>query len=221
MRIVKLAVVVSASAALLASDVHAQVCIGLPSFGTASIHVNAAFEFPDSANAVAIGVGGGRDNNVFANVGAGLITYEGFDGQSIFGFLELGYQIGVSRLQICPVVSGYLGSGPDDDDFGIHTSTRGIGGGIAAGLSLGSRSIALIPNVAVRYGFDEVDIEEEGIEESLTETFEGGSADVGLSIVFGDRVSLQPIIHFPFGSENTERSFGIFAAVRFPWIDWF
>ena len=217
----KLAVVVSASIAAFTADVNAQVCLGLPPFGNASIHVNFAGEFPDSAASYAIGVGGGRDNSAFANLGLGLVTYEGLDDQSIYGFLEVGYQLSVSRLQICPMASGYLGSGPDDDDLGISTSSRGIGGGLAAGIRLGSRTIAVIPNAAIRLALDEVEFEEDETEESVTETFEGGSADVGLALVLFDRVSIQPIVHFPFGSEDTETTYGIFAAVRFPWIDWF
>ena len=211
----------SASIVVFTADLNAQVCLGLPPFGTASIHVNFAAEFPDSAAGYAVGVGGGRDDNAFANIGMGLITYEGLDDQSIYGFLEIGYQLRLSMLQICPVASGYLGSGPDDDEIGISTSSRGIGGGLAAGIKFGSRTLSVIPNAAVRFALDEVEFEEDEIDESVTETFEGGSADVGLALVLFDRVSIQPIVHFPFGSEDTETTFGIFAAVRFPWIDWF
>src|SRR5687767_10546675 len=66
MRILKLAVVMSASIVVFTADVNAQVCLGLPPFGTASIHVNFAAEFPDSAAGYAVGVGGGRDDNAFA-----------------------------------------------------------------------------------------------------------------------------------------------------------
>jgi hypothetical protein len=218
MRMLKLAVVILASIALFSADAHAQVCLGLPSFGAASVHVNFAGEFPDSAAAYAIGVGGGRDNAAFGNIGAGVITYEGLDDKSTYGFLELGYQVPLSRLQICPVLSGYIGSGPDDDEIGISTSSRGIGGGLAAGISFGTRTLALVPNAAVRYAVDELEFEEEGVE-PVTESFDGGLVDLGLGVVFRDRISVQPILHIPFGGEDDEMSFGIFAAVRFNWRD--
>ena len=218
MRTLKLTIVIVL--ALRASAAQAQACLGLPSFGNASVHVNIAGEFPDSATAYALGVGGGRDNQVFGNVGAGQTTYEGLDEKSTFGFLELGYQIPLrARVQVCPIISAYMGAGPDDEEIQLTVRSRGAAAGVAAGMPVRARWLTLIPNVAVRYAFDEFDIVEEGIG-SLTERFDGGTVDLGMGAVFNDRISIQPLLHIPFAGDAGEVSFGAFAAVRFGWRDW-
>ena len=213
MRTLKLALVISL--ALPASAAHAQACLGLPSFGNAAIHINLAGEFPDSATAYALGVGVGRDNHMFGNIGAGQITYEGLSEKSTFGFVELGYQVPLpARVQVCPIISGYIGAGPDDEEIQLTVRSRGAAAGVAAGVPLHTRWLTFIPNIGVRYAVDELDIVEEGIG-SLTDRFTGGTVDLGIGAVFNDRISIQPLLHIPFGSDAGDTSFGVFATVAF------
>ncbi|HUF50897.1 MAG TPA: hypothetical protein VMN60_08700 [Longimicrobiales bacterium] len=219
MRTVKVLSLLFVLALASAAAAQAQACLGLPSFGNASVHVNVGAEFPDSATVLAAGVGGGRDRSAFGNIGAGQITYEGYDGKTTFGFLELGYQLVRNRLHFCPIASFYVGAGPNDDEIGIDYDSRGAAAGLALGMPVATPFATLIPNVAIRYARDELTTTEEGFD-GISETFDGGVIDIGLGFVFRDRLSIQPLVHFPFGGDDDQMNFGFFAAFRFNWSDW-
>jgi len=206
-----------AAAAVSASGIAAQACLGLPSFSGGAIHLNGAGEFPDSASAWAVGIGGGLPASIFGNVGGGQASFEGLDEKSSFGFLELGYQIPVGPAQLCPVAGGTLGTGPDDDEIGLELESRSASAGLAVGLPLSAGSFQIVPNVSVKYEYLSVKVEETGFE-PLTETYSSGILDLGLALVINDRFSVQPLFHVPFGGEEgDETSFGVFAAFSFGW----
>jgi len=202
---------------MCASRVAAQTCLGLPSFANGSVHLNAAGEFPDSANAWALGIGAGRPNNLFANVGGGQVTFEGLDEKSSFGFLEFGVQIPVGRAEVCPIAGGTFGAGPDDADAGLKLTSRSASAGLALGVPVDAGSLRVVPNVAVKYEYLSVKVEEVDFEPT-TDTFTSGIVDLGLGLILRDRVSLQPLLHIPFGGdEDEEASFGLFASFSFGW----
>ncbi len=200
-----------------ASGAAAQACLGLPSFTNGSVHLNAAAEFPDSANAWALGIGAGRPGTLFANLGGGQASFEGLAERSTFGFLEFGVQIPVGRAQLCPIAGGTFGAGPDDPEAGLKLTSRSASAGVALGLPVEAGTLRIVPNIAVKYEYlsarvDEIDFE------PLTETFTSGIFDLGLGFIVRDRISFQPIVHFPFGGDDTEEpSFGLFAAFSFGW----
>ena len=206
-----------AAASLHAVELTAQACLGLPSFVNGAVHLNVSAAFPDSASAFALGIGAGRHNNLFGNLGGGQVTYEGLDEKSTLGFLELGYQLPVSRAQLCPIVGGYFGVGPDDPAFGLKITSRSASAGVALGLPIAMRTLTFIPNAAVKYDYVSVKYQEAGLED-LTETASGGILDLGLGIVIRDRLSIQPLAHIPFGGDGDEEMyFGVFASVSFGW----
>ncbi|MEX2283665.1 MAG: hypothetical protein WEE89_14365 [Gemmatimonadota bacterium] len=200
---------------LHAAAASAQACLGLPSFVNGSVHANVAvFQLTDSVQSVAVGLGAGRPNHLFANIGGAQVTYEGFDEKSTLGFLEFGYQIPVSRLQLCPIAGGYLAAGPDDGLMKI--TSRVASAGLAAGLPITMGSFRIIPNAAFKYDYESTKFVEEGFEdETITSNSQG--IDLGLGFVFADRFGLQPIVHLPLSSSDSDPSFGIFASVSFGW----
>lgn len=201
---------------LRAVDAGAQACLGLPSFAGGSVHLNAAGEFPDSARAYAVGIGAGKHNELFANLGGGQITYEGLDGKSTFGFLEFGKQFPVSRAQFCPIAGGFFAAGPDDDAAGIKVTARAASAGVALGVPFGAGVFKVIPNAAVRYEYLSQKVDEEGVG-STSETFNSGVVDLGFGFVFFDRLGVQPLAHIPFGGRDDETTYGVFASVSFGW----
>jgi len=204
---------------LWAAPVGAQSCLGQPSFSSGFVHINTVAEFPEGARAYAAAIGAGRPNELFGNVGGGIATYDGLDEKSTYGLLELGYQVPLGRAQLCPVAGLYLGSGPNDDEAGFKIATRGISAGAAAGLPVTlHRVLTLVPNAAVRYEYLSQNLELTG-EESVTDTFNSGVLDIGLGLVFFDRVSIQPLMHFPFGGDDQSSSFALFASVSIGWRD--
>src|SRR5687767_14658649 len=136
MRTLKLVSLVVLAITLRAGAASAQVCLGLPSFQGGSVHLDAAAEFPDSATAFAVGIGAGRHNSLFANLGGGQVTYEGIDEKSTFGFLEFGFQLPLGKMQLCPIAGGTFGAGPDDDVGGVKVTSSSAAAGFSLGLPL-------------------------------------------------------------------------------------
>jgi hypothetical protein len=207
----KLLILLLAASAFPVSGVSAQACLGLSSFTVASVHINGSGEFADSANAYAVGVGAGKHNGLFANLGAGQVLYTGLN-HATFGFLEFGVQLPVGRMQLCPIAGGQFAVGPDDDAAGIKVTSRAATAGLALGLPIGDHTFKLIPNAAVKYEYlsqklDEVDIG------SSSETLNSGVVDLGVGFGFRDRFSIQPLAHIPFGGQNNKITYGIFASV--------
>jgi hypothetical protein len=195
----------------------AQVCLGLPSFETRQAHLNVAAEFPEGAKAYAVGVGAGKHNNLFANLGAGRVSYDDDGGNSNYGFLEFGYQLPLGKLQLCPIAGGALYAGPDDDVNDIKQTARVATAGGALGLPLDAGTVRLIPNVGVKYEWVSLKIDEPLVGETK-ENSSGGVVDLGFAFVFKDRLSIQPLAHVFFGGDdNPDPSFGVFASVSFGW----
>lgn len=193
----------------------AQACLGLPPFTDASFHLNVAAEFPDSARAYAVGLGAGNPGGVFLNLGGGVVEYQGSDERAVLGFAELGVQRDLGAVQLCPVAGGYLAAGPDLEELGISSTSRGASAGLALGASWGLSMIDLIPNAAVKYELLSQKSEQEGVGRT-SETTYSGIIDLGVGIAALDRFTVQPLAHIPFASEDDEISFGVFASVILP-----
>jgi hypothetical protein len=203
-----------------ASPVRAQTCLGLPSFETGSVHLNVSGEFPDSAKGYAFGIGAGKPDNLFANAGGGFVTYEGFTEKSKIGFLELGYQLPFAGFQLCPVVGGYIAVGPDDPTYGITVTSTVASFGMALGRAVSVGSVKLVPNIAAKFDHLtqklKIDDEVNPIEE-YSDDFDSSVLDLGLAVIFRDRVSVQPIYHLPLSGDQEDPSFGVFLSFAFGW----
>lgn len=213
----KLAAIIVMLCVLQVKSAFAQACLGLPSFAKSAVHVNAAADFPDSASVYAVGVGAGTHNSLFGNLGAGQVKYTGYNDKTTFGFLEFGYQFPVGRAQLCPIGGGTFAAGPDDASAGIKVTSHSASGGLAFGLALGSRNFSVVPNAAVNYGLVSQKIDEEGIGTS-TETSNAGVIDAGIALILANRVSIQPLAHFPFGGKDRNKSsYGVFISIAAGW----
>jgi hypothetical protein len=200
------------AAALRASSAQAQACLGLPSFANGSVRVNLSAEFPEDARSYAAGIGAGKHNGLFGNIGGGQIMYDDYDPKARFGFVEIGMQLPIAGAQLCPVAGGYYARGPDDEDFGIEVTSYGGSGGLALGMPVALSGFSLIPNVAVRYNYSTSEVVETGVgtEES---TVKDGLVDLGLAIILANRISVQPLFHIPFASDDDATSFGVFVSL--------
>jgi hypothetical protein len=192
----------------------AQVCLGLPDFNDASVHLSAAAEFPDSARSYAAGLGAGVPNGVFLNLGGGVVTYQGEEEQARFAFGELGFGRAVGPIEVCPIAGGFFALGPDL--FDVKVTTRGGTAGLALGVPFALPLVTVIPTAAVKYDYVSQKAEQEGAGATTVIT-QSGLVDVGLGLLVGGRFSIQPLAHFQFAAEeNAEPSFGIFASVILP-----
>jgi hypothetical protein len=202
--------------ALCASGVEAQACLGQPSYQGRAAHFNAGGEFPDSATAWSLGLGAGKPDGLFANLGGGQVSYEGLSGKATLGFLEFGFQYPVGRVQFCPVAGGFFAAGPDDELARITVTSRGATAGLAAGAAFEMGMLSLIPNAAVKYEYVSQKVVEEDVSEG-TSTFDSTLLDLGLALLFRDRISVQPLVHFPLSGEDSDPSVGVYASVGFSW----
>lgn len=205
-------ILIAFALALSAAGAEAQACLGLPSFTHSVVHFNASGEFPDSATAYAAAVGIGKDRSFFADVGAGQVSYEGYDTRATLGFVEIGWQVPIRMAQVCPVAGSYYASGPNDDAFGLKIRTSGASAGLAVGVPLEFAGLSLIPNVAIRYEYSSTRYSEDGFDpETLTSN--SGLVDLGLALVLARRLSVQPLYHIPFNSDDTRKTVGVFLAI--------
>ena len=212
MRIVKLMSLLVLGLLAIPVAANAQSCLGLPSFANGMFRINGSLESADSSTAYAVGVGAGKSSSVFGNIGVGQVSYEGFDDKTNYGFIELGYQLPLSKAQICPVVGATYGTGPNDDINGIELTSQGISGGLAIGYTLAAGGFQIVPNAAVRYSSGKSKLEADGLP-SFEESFDGGLFDIGLGFIFANRFSIQPLVHIPFSSDDEEAYYGIFASI--------
>lgn len=216
MRKLKLVILLFAGITLYAQQAAAQACLGLPSFANRPAHVTVGLEFPDSASSFAVGLGAGRHNNLFANLGGGQITFEGEASKANLGFLELGYQLAISKAQICPIAGGYFSTGPDDEEIGLKVTTRGAVGGLAAGVPFTVSMLTLVPNAAVRYEYTSQKVDETEIG-SANFTSNATTLDLGIGIVVRDFIAVQPLVHVPLSGDGDKSWFGVYASVAFGW----
>jgi hypothetical protein len=199
---------------LIATQASAQACLGMPSFEGRSVHLNAGGEFPDSARAYTIGLGAGKPNGLFANLGGGQVSYEGLDSSARLGFLEFGFEYPVLGIRFCPIAGGYFAIGPDDELARISVTSRGATAGLAAGYPFDAGPLTLIPNASVKYDYLNQKVEEEGVG-SATGTYQTSLLDLGLAFILYQRLSIQPLVHVPLSGEDTATSIGVFASVGF------
>ncbi|MBM4184951.1 MAG: hypothetical protein FJ207_12180 [Gemmatimonadetes bacterium] len=207
---------VFAALATRASLASAQACLGLPSFAAGSVHLNATAQFLDSATVYAAGIGAGRPDNLFANLGGGRVSYAGLVQSSSFGFLEFGLQWPLGRAQLCPIAGGTFGVGPDDDVAGIKVTSWGASAGVALGLPIRLSLLTVVPSAGVRYEYLSQDVDERDVG-SLSETFTSGVADLGVGFGFRDRLTIQPLTRIPFGGEDDEISLVVFTSLSVGW----
>jgi hypothetical protein len=214
-----------------AAVANAQTCLGLPSFTSGSVHVNVLGQFPDSASGYAVGIGAGRPNNLFANIGGGQFSQDGVEGKQSYGFLEFGYQLPITRLnraQVCPIAGGYYGQGPDDEAAGDKVTQYSATVGVAAGMAFGSSRFSAIPNLGLRYTFGSTKVDNDDVALSYDQGFSGGIVELGLAFLFLERFSIQPLVQLPFADDTGDPlyddrklsdkiSYNIFASFAFGW----
>ena len=197
------------------SAAEAQTCVGLPSFDAGALRLNVSAQFPDSAKAYLIGLGAGKPDGPFATAGVGRVSFVDLEERATLGFVEAGYQIPLpGGVELCPLVGGQLGRGPDDALFRLTVRSRGWAAGGAIGTTLPAGPVALGPNLAVRYEWFSQEVEEEGIG-AETSTFDGSVLDLGLAVILGGRLSLQPLVHVPLSGDDGGTTLGLFGSLAF------
>jgi hypothetical protein len=212
LRVITLVLALSASAHVGL----AQTCLGRPSLAVSRVNIGLGGQFTDGVKGFGADLTFGNAT-AFLLAGATRVTIDDTD----LGATSIDALAGLtitpstsSSLQICPVVGGGVGIGPDftfDDGFDLYdvtTRSVAVNGGLALGgvVSL-SPGLSVVPHVSggIQYlrvtlsdGFDDVS-------DSDTGGFVGG----GLSLLFSEVFAIRTAVSVPVGFDSQDPTFTV------------
>jgi len=193
----------------LPAAARAQACLGSVSFGTIPVRVGGGAVFGKDYTGYAVSLMAGKDNSLFGDIGVSRTYFDGYEDSGDDVFAELGWQRALgTRAQLCPVVGGSIGTGPDDD--GLEVKSRFASAGVALGMTLHPKpGVKVIPNGSLRFGYGASDVTDQGTgQETFTDGY--GVAGVGFGLtLFNDRLAIAPTVQFPFAANDNSVSYGI------------
>jgi len=202
-------VLLAAIVVSLPAVARAQACLGSVSFGTIPVRLGGGAVFGKDYTGYSVALVAGKDNALFGDIGVSRTYFDGYDDTGDDVFAELGWQRALgARGQLCPVIGGSVGTGPDDD--GLEVKSRFASAGVALGMTLHPKpSIKAIPNGQLRLGYAVSDVTDEVTgKQTYNDTF--GVLGLGLGLtLFNDRLAIQPMVQFPFGADDNSVSYGI------------
>ena len=204
-------VVTLALLAIVRSAAVAQTCMGMASYTSGPVQVAGHGSFTDGANRFGASVGYGLPSSVFGNVGIATTSWDGADASLDFGG-EVGYQMQVSKVQVCPVASLAFGNGPDG--AGFNMSTRSASLGLAIGTSLGTSRMQIIPTAGLAVENLKATIEDTGTGISGSGSDTHGIANLGVGLVFNN-ISVRPSVEIPVGLTGADATLGLTVGFNF------
>ena len=170
--------------------------------------------FGESYTAYIASVVAGRDSSLFGSAGYARLVSDHYDDAEDRVFTEAGYQLPLgTRAQLCPLVGGSLGRGPDDG--GVSVRSRFGWAGVAAGVPVGSSRLRVIPNGSVRYEYASARIQDPN---APTRTYSDhfGTIELGIGfILFENRLSILPTVQLPFAADDDSAAFGLSVSLGF------
>ena len=213
-----------ASAVLLSvavpSLLHAQACLGAPSYRVAPLQLGAGASFTDGSKGAGVQVGLGAPQGLFANLGVNLTSYDGLDGTGTSVGGSLGYDVAVTptpargpapstSVSLCPIASVAYTKLPSfsdgTNDYDAHELDAG--GGVALGVSVtASPTVSVIPFGSFAYYYGRASVSSVGLgSESVSDTF--GAATLGIGLLLNQRITIRPSVLIPVGIEGSNPSF--------------
>jgi hypothetical protein len=202
-------VLLAAIVVTLPAAARAQACLGSVSFGAVPVRLGGGAVFGKDYTGYSVALVAGKDNALFGDIGVSRTYFDGYDDTGDDVFAELGWQRALgARGQLCPVVGGSIGNGPDDDGFEVKSHFASAG--VALGMTLHPKpSMKAIPNGQLRLGYAVSDVTDEVTgKQTYTDTF--GVLGLGLGLtLFNERLAIQPTVQFPFAADDNSVSYGI------------
>lgn len=197
---------------LSAAALHAQACLGYPSFSRNHLQMNADFIANDDFEELGASFVAGS-NTAFGGLGVNRTLYDLGDVVAIRG--SLGYQVPVSksgRVQACPQLRVNYGL-PTDVSFGGELSVRSYGFALGVGGELfKAQRVAIVPSVQLGLQRDEFTYSALGADD-IEDTYVYAGLNVG--IVLNEQLSIRPSLHFPDRGRLREPIFGLGLALNF------
>jgi hypothetical protein len=205
---------------LPAERASGQTCLGTASFAAGLARAGATFAVTDGGKAYGGHVAVGAPTGPFGDLAVARSEFDDIDAGATAFSIGVGYAIEVTpagHLQFCPRITHVRQSGPDfDTGFGTaKTSLRAseIGASLGGSVQVTPR-LDFVPFAGAAYVATRGTLEtEQGTEQSDTE--DGGQIRFGAGLVLDRRLTLQPAVLIPLGSEGSSHTFVLMLAWNF------
>ena len=199
------------------SALLSQECLGRASRKVATSSVTAGAGFGDG---LVSGNGGVRfgSETAFASIGGGYDRFTRTELGAPFASMAGGLSLplgGARAVRLCPILGFTYQHGPNEDTnlYGrIDRSTIAASTGVAVGgiVEL-SNAVAFVPNFSIEFAAFQSRAENAG--DTFTFNDEGAYIDMGLSLLFVHRISIEPTLTIPVGFNNVDP----FLSFRLTW----
>ena len=199
----------------VASPVAAQVCLGAPSFDDAPYQARADVDLANGSQQLLGSISAGQAAGLFGGIHGGVANYHDLNATAriIGGSVGSDVRIGGGPLRICPLVSINDGFGPNTAGLTINQLALSFGGRV--GVIVSDTAIArLIPTLGLSMIQERAHVRAAG-GQARTATEAIGDLDVGLGVVFHDRVSVIPGVEIPVDAAGARDVFTVVVAVNF------
>ncbi|HEU4525802.1 MAG TPA: hypothetical protein VFR62_12315 [Gemmatimonadales bacterium] len=201
----------------LGAKAAAQSCTGMPSFSAGKMQVTAGGSFADGTSSFGGTFGYGQPKSFYGKAALGSTSYDGIDGSSLDFGVSGGYQIALKSsrpIEVCPVASLTIGSGPNDVLPGVDMSSRTFTMGAALGAQLGNNpQLQIVPNASFQFANTRLSMDDGSDSVSGSESY--GLLTLGTGFIFNSRYSLNPSISLPMGYDGSDASFTLAGAIHF------
>jgi hypothetical protein len=204
-------VVTLALLAIVRSAAVAQTCMGMASYSSGPVQVAGHGSTTTGANRFGASVGYGLPGSVFGSAGVATTSWDGADASLDFGG-QVGYQMQVSKAQICPVASLTLGNGPDG--AGFNTSTRSATFGLAIGTAFGTSRMQIVPTAGLGLENLHAKVEDTGTGVTGEGSDTHGIANLGVGLIFNN-ISVRPNVSVPLGLTGADATLGLTLGFNF------
>jgi hypothetical protein len=200
--------------------VPGQTCLGTASFAAGLVRAGATLSTTDGAKSYGGHVAVGAPTGPFANFGVARSDFDDIDAKATSFSIGVGYAIEVTpagHVQFCPQITHVRQSGPDfDTGFGtVKTSLRAsvIGASLGGSLRVTPR-LDFVPFAAAAYVATRGTLETEQ-ESEQSDTEDSGQMQLGAGFVLDRRLTLQPAVLIPLGSDGSNPIFMLMLAWNF------
>ena len=118
------------------------------------------------------------------------------------------------RAQLCPILTGGYGTNSAEGselEFRILSASAGVAFGMPVRVS---RAVAFAPNAAFAWTYRRVSYEDD--EDDASTEDRAGVLRLGLGVIAGGRLSVQPTYDLPFGTDLDEKgAVGVIVGLTF------
>jgi hypothetical protein len=202
------------------SLLHAQACLGAPSYRIAPLQLDMGASFTDGSKGAGVQFGLGARQGAFMNLGVDFTSYDDVDGTGTSVGGSIGYDVAVTPIpatgpvpptavSFCPIASiAYTKFPSISDGFSDYDAHElDAGGGVALGVSMtASPTVSVIPFGSFSYYHGQATVSVPGVGSEVTsDSF--GVTQLGFGLLMNQRITIRPSVSIPVGIEGSKPIF--------------